>query len=136
MEQLADSLSTLPSFLLYFVASVILTLIFGIVYTYVTPHREIILIRSGNVSASIVLTGALLGFVIPLASVIANSAKFFDMIVWGAIALIVQIAGFFSTHILFPRLSDAIVKEQLSEAIFLAGLSLALGILTAACMVG
>jgi uncharacterized membrane protein YjfL (UPF0719 family) len=37
---------------------------------------------------------------------------------------------------MFPGLPNAIVEGQISEAVFLAGLSLALGLIDAACMAG
>jgi len=101
-----------------------------------TPQREIALIRSGNVAGAIALTGALLGFVVPLASVIAHSARILDLILWGVVALLIQLAGFVVARAIFPGLPNAIVEGQISEAVFLAGLSVALGIIDAACMVG
>jgi len=78
----------------------------------------------------------LLGFVVPLASVIAHSARILDLILWGVVALMIQVAGFVVARAIFPGLPDAIVEGQISEAVFLAGLSVALGIIDAACMVG
>jgi uncharacterized membrane protein YjfL (UPF0719 family) len=50
--------------------------------------------------------------------------------------LLVQLAGFLVARAIFPGLPNAIVEGQISEAVFLAGLSLALGIIDAACMAG
>lgn len=136
LDTLAASLSTLPSFLIYFGGGAALIASFILIYVNVTPHREFSLMRSGNVAAAIGMAGALLGFVVPLASVIAHSAHFADMIVWGVIALFVQLGGYFCSRLIFPGLAHAIAKGQLSEAIFLASLSLSLGLLTAACMAG
>lgn len=136
MESIAASLSTLPSFVAYFCGAGVLTTTFLMLYSSLTPQREIALIRAGNIAAAIALTGALLGFVVPLASVIAHSARILDLILWGIIALLIQIGGFLITRAIFPGLPNAIVEGQISEAVFLAGLSLALGIIDAACMVG
>jgi putative membrane protein len=136
MDQLAASLSTFPSFLAYFVGGAILMAGFTLLYVNLTSYREFALIREGNIAAAIALTGALLGFVIPLASVIAHSAHLVDLVVWGIIALVVQLLGFIVARLVFPGLPAAIVKGEISEAVFLAGLSLALGILDAACMAG
>lgn len=136
MDAIAASLSTLPSFIAYFCGAGLLTAAFLMVYSNITPQREIALIRAGNTAAAIALTGALLGFVVPLASVIAHSARIVDLILWGAVALLIQIAGFVAARAIFPGLPNAIVEGQTSEAVFVAGLSLALGIVDAACMVG
>ena len=132
----ATSLSTLPNFIVYFIIAALMTTAFLVLYVNLTPHREIRLIREGNVAAAICLTGALLGFVLPLASVIAHSAVIVDVVIWGAIALVVQIGGFLIARMVLPHLPRAIEQGNISDAIFLAGLSLALGILDAACMAG
>lgn len=136
VSPIENSLSTLPAFLTYFGGGCALTLIFVLLYARLTPYSEFRLIQEGNVAAAVALTGGLLGFMIPLASVIAHSAQLVDLSIWGSIALIVQIAGFLVCRVVFPGLPRAIADGQVAEAIFLAGLSLALGILDAACMVG
>lgn len=136
MGTLAASLSTLPLFLAYFAGACVLTGIFVLLYANLTPHREIGLIRAGNTAAAVALIGGLLGFVMPLASVIAHSARLFDVLVWGGVALVVQLGGFLVARALLPGLPAAIENGQMSDAIFVAGLSLSLGVLDAACMTG
>jgi putative membrane protein len=72
----------------------------------------------------------------PLASVIAHSAAMIEVVVWGTIALIVQLGGFLVTRLVLPHLPQAIVDGNIADSVFLAGISLALGILVAACMAG
>jgi putative membrane protein len=132
----ANSLSTFPNFAIYFITATVMTALFLVLYTNLTPHREIRLIRDGNIAAAISLTGALLGFVIPLASVIAHSAGLIDVAIWGIIAMVVQLGGFMVARMVLPHLPQAIEQGGVSDAIFLADLSLALGILDAACMAG
>lgn len=79
MGGLSGSLSTFPNFLAYFAGGSGLTAIFVLLYTNLTPYREIALIRAGNTAAAIAFVGALLGFVMPLASVIAHSASLLDV---------------------------------------------------------
>ena len=129
-------LSTFPAFLAYFVTGAILMAIFVLLYANLTPHREIALIRGGNTAAAISLSGALIGFVMPLASVIAHSVSLVELVVWGVIALVVQIGGFLLARAVLPHLPQAIDDGNVADAVFLAGLSLALGLLTAACMAG
>ena len=131
-----NSLSTFPNFAIYFASAVVLTALFLVLYTNLTPHREIGLVREGNVAAAITLIGGLIGFVIPLASVIAHSVSLIDLAIWGVIALVIQVAGFMVARLVLPHLPQAIEQGSVSDAIFLAGLSLALGILSAACMAG
>ena len=86
MNNVALSLAGLPSFLLYFALGLALFAAFFALYVRVTPYHELELIREGNVAAAISLAGALLGFVLPLASAIVHSVSALDMIVWGIVA--------------------------------------------------
>ncbi len=136
MTGIGSALSTFPNFLAYFVLGGALTAIFLLLYVELTPQRDIALIREGNSAAAIVLVSGLLGFVIPLASVIAHSAAIIDLVAWGIIALAIQLGGFFAARLVLPHLPLAIERGNVADAIFLAGLSLSLGILDAACMAG
>jgi len=133
---LGGTLSTFPNFLAYFAVGAVLIALFVVLYSNLTPQQEIRLIRAGNPAAATALVGSLIGFVIPLASVIAHSAGLIDLFVWGIIALVVQIGGFLVARLVMPHLPEHIVNGNIAVAIFLAGLSLALGILNAACMAG
>lgn len=136
MTNLGSTLSTLPNFLVYFAVGVVLTALFVLLYANLTPHREIGLIRGGNNAAAIAVVGALLGFELPLASVIAHSAAIIEVVVWGIVALVVQLCGFLVTRMVLPHLPQAIADGNIADSVFLAGISVALGILTAACMAG
>jgi|SRR5712692_4730864 len=133
---LGGTLATLPNFIVYFVTGGVLTALFLVLYANLTPQHDIRLIRAGNSAAAIVLVGALLGFEIPLASVIAHSAALVDVVVWGVIALVVQLGGFIVARLVLPHLPQAIADGNVADAVFLAGLSLALGVLVAACLAG
>ncbi len=128
-------LNTLPAFLAYLGSALGITVVFSILYTSVTPHSEWKLLRAGNLSASLAFGGALLGFVIPLASAIAHSVSLLDMVVWGAVALVVQLLAFFVARMLIGGLSKHIESDHRGVATFVAVLFLAVGILNAACMV-
>lgn len=136
MTGLGGTLSTLPNFLLYFVVGGGLTAVFMLLYANLTPQHDLRLIRSGNSAAAIALVGALVGFVMPLASVIAHSAAIIELVVWGIIALVVQLAGFVIARLVLPHLPRAIEEGNIADAVLLAGISLSLGILDAACMAG
>jgi putative membrane protein len=133
---IGGTLSTFPNFLLYFAVGAAMIALFLLLYVNLTPQREIRLIRGGNSAAAVALTGSLIGFVIPLASVIAHSAGLVDLVVWGIVALVVQLGGFLAARMVLPNLPEAIQRGNHADAIFLAGLALALGILDAACMAG
>lgn len=136
MGGLGNILSTFPNFVAYFAVGGVLTALFVALYANLTPQREIALIRSGSTAAAIALSGALVGFVIPLASVISHSGRIVELIVWGIVALVVQLGGFFVMRLVLPRLPETIEAGNIANATLLAGVSVALGILNAACMWG
>lgn len=134
LERLPVYLATLPAFAAYFALAIALLLAFLWLYSHVTPHRELDLIRAGNSAAAVALVGSTLGFVLPLASVIAHAVSILDMVVWGLVALIVQIATFLVLRWVKPELSARIEEDKMAAGVFLGGLSLAIGVLNAACM--
>ena len=127
-------LETLANFGAYFATSLVLTAAFLLLYTWVTPYREAALIATGNRAAAITLGGAGLGFVLPLASAIAHSVDLLDMVMWGVVALIVQLLVYALARLLAPQLVPAINDDRVSVAIALAALSIGVGMLNAACM--
>ena len=127
-------LATIPSFLAYFGASVGLTLIFLLIYIKATPYDEMVLIRQGLSAPAISLSGALLGFVLALASVIKHSVSFIDMLAWGVVAMIVQLLAFVLVRVFLKTITDGISNNNIAKAILLAAVSVAFGLLNAACM--
>ncbi len=120
--------------LLYFVLSIVLIAVFVAIYTAITPYREVALIRDGNQAAAISLGGALLGFALPLAQAVAQSGDLDDMLTWSAVALVAQLAAYGVTRLLLPQLPADVKEGKLAPAIFLAALSIAIGVLNAAAM--
>ncbi len=131
---LTQSLAGLPSFLFYFATAIGLLLLFLAAYILITPYREIALIREGNAAAAASLSGAILGFVLPLASAITHSVGLLDMAAWGLIALVIQLLAYGVGRLLLPDLARAIPAGQVATGVLLGALSLAIGILNAACM--
>ena len=130
----AHFLATLPNFLAYLGTAIVLLVAFMAIYLYVTPYDEINLIRANNVAAAISLSGAVLGFAMPIANVIAHSDTLLDLAVWGVIAGIVQLLAWMVARVALPRLKEAIAAGQVAPAIFVAALSLTVGLINAACM--
>ncbi|MEA3153593.1 MAG: putative rane protein [Betaproteobacteria bacterium] len=134
MDLLHTSIRGFPAFLLYFASSLALLVLFITIYIRITPYREITLIRQGNVAAAASLSGAMLGFVVPLAHSVAQSANLADMALWGLIALIVQLLVYFAVTRVMPGISSDIPAGKTAPGVFLGSISLATGILNSACM--
>ncbi|GGC72586.1 DUF350 domain-containing protein [Undibacterium terreum] len=127
-------LSGLPAFISHFGAAILLLAVFIVIYIWITPYREINLIRGGNTAAAASLSGSILGYCIALASAIANSVNLVDMLCWGAIALVVQLLAFFVVRLLLPGIVSDIPDNKAASGIFLGAMSLGLGLINAACM--
>ncbi len=129
-----QSLAGLPAFLYYFATAIGLLAVFLAAYLYITPYPEITLIRQGNPAAAASLSGAILGFVLPLASAITHSVNLLDMAIWGLLALVIQLLVYLAARLLLPGLAHDIPAGRAATGVFLGALSLAVGILNAACM--
>ncbi len=134
MDFLKLTLGGLDDFLVYFAASAALVAAFLAIYVRVTPSRELALIRDGNTAAAASLSGALLGFVLPLASAVAHSVNLADMAIWGVIGLVVQLAAYGAVRLVLPALAQGIASGNVAHGLFLGAFSLAVGILNAAAM--
>ena len=134
MEIIGISLDAIQSFLAYLVTAIALTLIYIFVYIWVTPHPEFKLIKENNLAASVAFAGSLVGFSLPLASVIAHSVALTDCVIWGLIAILVQIFIFFLVRLPIPGISERIEKGETSSGLWLGATSLTGGLLNAACM--
>ena len=130
----AHFLAMLPNFLSYLSAAIVLLGAFVAIYLYVTPYDEIKLIRENKVAASISLSGAILGFAMPIANVIAHSDTLLDLTVWGVIAGLVQLAAWGVARVALPTLKEDIAANRIAPAVFVAALSLTIGLINAACM--
>jgi putative membrane protein len=131
---LPNYLSGLPHFFQYFAMAALLLTVFWSVYTFFTPHDEMALIKQGNVTAAVVLVGALIGFAIPVAAAILQSVSAMALAQWGVVAMGVQILVYTILRLFFRSLSEDLIADRLSMGILVAGLSIVSGILNAAAM--
>jgi putative membrane protein len=134
MEFIKLSLGGFDEFIGYFGLSVGFVALFLAIYVYATPYREFALIRQGNAAAAASLSGSLIGFVLPLASAVIHSVNAWDMALWAAIALVVQILVYVAVRLILPGITRHIPEGKTGSGVFLGAVSLAAGILNAACM--
>ena len=131
---MSNYLSTLPAFAAFFAMGILLLAAFFALYTLVTPHSELELIRAGSVSAALMLAGSMLGFAIPVAVAMARSENVMQLAQWGGIALIVQFAAYLVLRLTHRQLHEAIEQDRLSVALWSATLSLCAGIINAGAL--
>lgn len=134
MDIIRQSIGGFFPFITTLGAAFALLALFLSIYVRITPYREIQLIREGNVAAAISLSGATLGFAIPLAQSAAQSGNLLDMLMWSGIAMVVQLLVYVTVRIVIPDITRDIPAGKAAQGTFLGMLSLATGLLNAACM--
>ena len=125
----------LPHLLLLFAVAVALLAAGATIYMAATPFRERELIEEGNTAAGVVLSGAILAMAIPIAATLATSALVLDVIVWGSVAVLLQLLTVVGVSLVFHRLRAMIQHGNVAAALALAGTQLAVALLNAAVMV-
>jgi len=134
MERVQLLLSGSGAFVLTFVLSLVLLAAFVTLYSLLTSHREMTLIRGGNTAAALSLGGAIVGFVIPVSKAVAQSSELTELIVWAAIAFVAQALAYGATAVLVPHLQRAIESDNVASGVLLAALAIGIGMLNAAAM--
>ena len=133
-HEILESFGGFDDFLLYLAISGVLLAAFVAIYVRITPYREIALIRDNNMAAAFSLSGAVIGMVIPLANAVEYSVNPVDMAIWGFIALTIQLLVFVVARIALPNIAVDIPAGKTAPGFFLGAISIAAGLLNAACM--
>lgn len=129
-----DYLAALPAFIKYFVTAVALFAAAGAVYVRLTPHAEFELVAAGNESAAIALAGGLIGLALPIASTVLHSVDFVDMVLWSGVAALAQGLVYALSTRLVRGLDQGIRDGLTAPGVTLAGISIGIGIINAACV--
>lgn len=123
------------AFIIAFVAAVVFFVAFKFLYQLVTPYHERDLIRQGNSAAAVALGGALIGYVLPLASALSHTVSLPEFAAWALLAGVIQIVCFIVvSRFVYKALVARIEAGELAAGIYLASISIGVGLLNAACM--
>jgi len=102
-------------------------------YAFLTPNREIALIRDGNPAAAVSFGGVMVSLAMPLAFSLGASSAWVEIGLWGAATAIVQLFLFWLVDLIFFGLPQRIREGDVSAAVMMTGARLAVaGILAAA----
>jgi putative membrane protein len=129
-------LAGIPFLLSHFGVTILMLLIGVFAYMWITSHDERTLIREGNTAAAVSLAGAILGLAIPLAFCMANSVNVYDIVIWGILTLVIQLATFKIIDIWLRDLSKRIEDGEVGTAILLVSVKLAVASINAAAISG
>ena len=123
------------AFIIAFAAAVVFFVAFKYVYQWVTPYHERDLIRQGNTAAAVALGGALIGYVLPLASALSQTVSLAEFAAWALLAGVIQIVAFIVvSRFVYKALAARIEAGELAAGVYLASISIGVGLLNAACM--
>ena len=136
MDILATLSSGLPILVGQFAATLALLGIGFACYNALTPFDERELVRQGNVAAGIVVAGTLVSIAIPLAATLATSGSTLDILIWGLVALVIQLLAFLAASTLIKDLRGMIEAGNIAAALVLVGIQIAVALLNAGSMAG
>ena len=124
-------------FISFFLTALALVVVFLYLYALVTPYDDYKLIfEDNNIAAALGFGGAIIGVSIPLYSALVNSVSYTDFVIWGVIAILIQlifalivtrISGKYSLEL---KISQGVVPV----GILMAFLSICIGLLNAGSM--
>lgn len=122
------TLEALGNFLLYTFSSLAMLGVFGKIYQWLTPYHEQEQIKAGNVAPAIALSGALIGFTLPLLSVSYHGVNYIDFLIWAGVVGVLQIILFKVLYWIIPM---QIEEDNKAIAIIYAVLAICVGLISA-----
>lgn len=125
----------LPIFMLHGGTAILMLIVGAFIYSKITPWNELDLIREGNTAAAVSFSGAILGIAIPLAAALSSSISIWEIVVWGSVAIILQITVFLILDLVLPNLSEQIKANKIAAGIFIASNKIALALMNAAAVI-
>ena len=105
-------------------------------FMVITPFDERRMVNQGNPAGGIVVAGTLVALAIPLATTLATSAVVLDILIWGLVALAIQLLTFVVTTLLVRGLRTMIEAGNIAAALVLTGIQIAVALLNAGAMAG
>ena len=121
-------------YLQYMLVGSVMMVLFGVVYLRITPAEELRLINNGNLACALSFGGALVGFCVALAASISQSVNFPDFILWGMGAAVIQILVYFAATKIIPQANEELVNNNVAVGALFGAISVAIGLLNAACL--
>ncbi|MBC9904514.1 MULTISPECIES: DUF350 domain-containing protein [Achromobacter] len=122
------------TYLIYMASALAMLGVFTLVYTAVTRYKEFELIREGNIAAALSYGGALVGFSFTLCSSIAIHASYAMFLLWGLVAMLVQLVVYVGVSQTVRGMNEAIEENNIAMGGLIGSISIAAGIVNAASL--
>ncbi|CAO3410986.1 DUF350 domain-containing protein [Azospirillum largimobile] len=126
----------LPVLLVQLAVTLALLAVGVAVYTRITPFDERRLVAEGNAAGGLTLAGSIVAIAIPLAATLATSSVVLDIVLWGVVAVILQLVAFAVATLLIRDLRGQIESGNVASAAALVGVQLGVALINAAAMAG
>jgi putative membrane protein len=121
-----------PLFLISTGAAGLMLLMASTVYVLLTPWKELSLVRSGNTAAGVALGGAIIGLAIPISSTLASSMTLPGLLIWGVIALLMQLIAYRVVDLILRDIPGRIANDEIGAATVLVAAKLSAALILAA----
>lgn len=106
------------------------------IYTRLTPYDELVLARDGNAAGGLAFAGAVVSLAIPVAATLVTSTAAVDIVIWGVVALALQLAAFFVASRLMRNLEEQVGKGNVAAATVVVAVQLGAALVNAAAVAG
>lgn len=137
MEPALNSVAVgLPWLIFYLTVVSVIYLLGIIIYTKLTPHKELKLIQEGNMAAAVSFSALVIGLALPLAACLINKINLVDVAVWGTVSLFLQLFLFRVTDAVFRGMPERIEDGEVPAATVLAAFKLAGSLMLAVAIAG
>jgi putative membrane protein len=127
-------LAAIIGYAIHVIAAAIMLGVFIVIYMKITPFDEMALIHAGKGAAALSLGGAVVGFSLTLGSAIVYNAGLVGVVGWAVVAMIVQVIVYAIASRLMHTIKTEIEAGNAAMGGFMGALSLAAGIVNAACL--
>lgn len=121
MQPAFESLAAgFPQLIFYLLMVAVIYVVAILVYVKLTPHKELELVQAGNVAAAIHFSSLLISMAMPVAACLINKFSLFDVGLWTAFSLILQLFLFRMTdYIIFRGMPERIERDEIGPAVVL-----------------
>ncbi|MEZ5937960.1 MAG: DUF350 domain-containing protein [Hyphomonadaceae bacterium] len=123
-----------PDFMLYGAITLGMMIVGSVIHIVLTPMKEMKLIREGNTAAGIGVAGVIVGLAIPMAACLASSTSVWELVIWGAVAILLQLLAFRVADLILRDLPKRIERDEIGAALVLVAVKLAAAMITAAAL--
>ncbi|MEL6662283.1 MAG: DUF350 domain-containing protein [Pseudomonadota bacterium] len=121
----------LPDFLIHTGMAFAMLIVGSAIYIKLTPWRELALVKDKNGAAGLALAGAVVGLAIPISACLANALSWVGFLIWGTVAVLLQLLAFRVTDLLLRDLPRRIEEDEAGAAIVLIGTKIASALILA-----